>query len=280
MASVPSVPEHTPAGFLREPCGLCGAVAEIAPPARWAWRYAPNAGEASVTFFPDKELLCARCSLEHCPEAHRPIQARTIGDVRERKRLIGLGDDVTLFVSTSHPAAGGPDWLSGLRFTQYAVFHRGAMPVGSRVPGLWFGEPGGMPPFDQPFAMLWFGWDTATEDQRTVARFTWSATDWSRPHTLTIGGSSQASAATIKRLLDASEDFMLKSRGRPKGVTDFTLEDYEQVFRLVSDRAGRRPRLDEVAKELRQHRRTVSDNLKRWGFRDYRDFAARIMAGE
>jgi hypothetical protein len=151
------------------------------------------------------------------------------------------------------------------------------MPAGSRVPGLWFGEPGGMPPFDQPFAMLWFGWDTATEDRRTVARFTWSATDWSRPHTLTIDGSHQASAATLERLLNASEDFLRKTRGRPKGVTDYTLVDYERAFRLVADRIGGRPRLDAVADELRQHRRTVSDNLKRWGFRDYRAFATSMM---
>jgi Mn-dependent DtxR family transcriptional regulator len=70
---------------------------------------------------------------------------------------------------------------------------------------------------------------------------------------------------------------MHKTRGRPKGVTDYALEDYERVFRLVSDRTGRRPQLHEVADELRQHRRTVTDNLKRWGFRDYRDFAAQVM---
>lgn len=277
MPSVSSTSELTTASFLREPCGLCGAVAEIAPPARWAWRYAPDAGHASVTFFPDKQPLCARCLLAHCPEALKTDQARAINDVLERKRLIGFGDDVTLFVSTSHPAAGGPDWLKGIRLTQYVAFYRGVMPAGSRVPGLWYGEPEGLPPFDQPFGMLWFGWDTATEDRSTVARFTWSADDWGREHSLTIDGSSQASAATIARLLDASEDFMHKTRGRPKGVTDFALEDYERVFRLVSDRTGRRPQLQEVAAELRQHRRTVTDNLKRWGYRDYRDFAAHLM---
>jgi hypothetical protein len=128
--------------------------------------------------------------------------------------------------------------------------------------------------------MLWFGWDTATEDLRTVAQFTWSVNDWSRAGSLTIEGWSQSSASTIARLLGASEDFMHKTRGRPKGVTDYTLEDYERVFRLVADRAGRRPQLQEIAAELMQHRRTVTNNLKRWGYRDYRDFAAQLMHEE
>lgn len=290
MQSVPLVPDCTadghaeappPAsGFLREPCGLCGAIAEIAPPARWGWRYDPHVGEAGIMFFPDVQPLCVRCTLGHCPDAHRPTQTRVIEDVLERKRLIGFGDDVTLFVTTSHPAAGSPDRLKRIRITQYAAFYRGAVPHGSKVPGLWYPalESGTLPfATDRPFGMLWFGWDTATEDRSAVARFTWSVNDWSREALLTIDGWSQSTAATISRLLDASEDFARKTRGRPKGVTDYALEDYERVFRLVSDRAGRRPQLQEVAAELSQHRRTVTDNLKRWGFRDYRDFAAQVM---
>lgn len=263
--------------FLREPCGICGQIAEIAPPGRWWWRHDAHAGEAGFGFFPDKEPLCIRCTLEHCPDAHRSVQTRVIEDVTQRKGLIGLGDDVTLYVTTSHPT-GGSDWLNGIRLIQYVAFYRGEVPDGSKVPGLWFREPGGLAPFDRPFGMLWFGWDTATEDLRTVARFTWSVNDWSREGSLTIDGWSQSSAATITRLLHASEDFMHKTRGRPKDVTDRTLMDYQRAFRLVADRKTRRPKLAEVAAEVMQDRGTVSDNLQRWGFHDYRHFAAEMMA--
>lgn len=265
--------------FLREPCGICGEIAEIAPPARWSWRYDANAGESGLEFFTNKEPLCVRCTLGYCPDAHRPVQSRVIEDVLQRKRSIGLGDDVTLYVTTSHPA-GGSDRLNGIRLTQYVVFYRGEVPAGSKVPGLWYREPDGLPPFDQPFGMLWFGWDTATEDLSAVARFTWSAVDWSREGTLTIDGWSQSNATTIARLIHASEDFMRKTRGRPKDVTDYSLDDYQRTFWLVANREGRRPRIAEIAAEVRQDRGTVSDNLQRWGFRDYRHFATAMMAAE
>lgn len=269
--------------FLRERCAVCDEIVEFAPPERWGWSYNPVTGESSLLFFPDKAPLCIRCALAHGQAELKSQLIGTIKQVMRRKREIGLPPDMTLFVTTSHPAADSPDRLNDIRFTQYVAFYRGQVPPDSKVPGLWYRSQyeGTLPfPTGQPFGMLWFGWDTSTEDGSVAARFTWSADDWSREGTLMIDGWSSTSTASLSRLLHASEDFMLKTRGRPKGVTDYALQDYQRTFRLCYERSRRRPLIAEVASELRQDRGTVTDNLKRWGYRDYRDFAEQMMRDE
>jgi hypothetical protein len=216
--------------------------------------------------------------LEHGPEALASEVVTMINTVMERKQVIGLGGDATMYVSTSHPATGSPDRFHGIRLAQYVAFVRAPVPSESKVPGLWFREPGGPPPLDQPFGMLWFGWDVSDSGGAAILQLTWSASDWRAKAKMNIDGGTDVSAATLCRLLHVSEDFLLKTRGRPKGITDHSLQSYERAFRMVAAHTSGRPKIADVAAELDQDRGTVTNNLKRWGYRDYRDFASRMMA--
>lgn len=270
-------------GFLTERCGICCEIAEFAPPDRWQWSYRADTGTSSLAFFPDVTPICVRCTLEHGAAELKLQLTATCQEVMRRKRLIGLDDDATLYVTTSRPSPGSPDRFNGIHLTQYVVFYRGQVPEGSRVPGLWYRQPdGGTLPFatDQPFGMMWFGWDVARDNDAAVLQLSWNASDWTREGQLSFTNWSGSSAAALSRLLHVSEDFMHKTRGRPKDVTYFELSDYKRAFVKCRDHSQRRPCIHEVATELNQNRKTVTANLQRWGYRGYRDFATQTMSDE
>jgi hypothetical protein len=173
------------------------------------WRHAP-----------DEHALCVACALRNAPVGARPQLERRLRAIQERKTLIGVPDNATLYYVTA---------VSGdVQFDQFLVRTTGTLPTKSPIPRLVLTPDD---PDEATVGILFLAWDFATADRKVIAHYTWHAMDLSREALMWIDGWSRVPAGTVAGLVKRSRAFVeAQRRGRPLG-TVLQAADYERLFR-------------------------------------------------
>lgn len=237
--------------FLHDDCVRCGKPVEVIAPSLAYLLLTIDGVRTEWLHDPSGEAHCVACALEFTPDKDRPRLEAKLNAYQQRKTIIGLPDDVTLYYA--------PMKSEGVQGDQFLARVSGNVPESWTIPRLYLTPDD---PDENAAKYLFMAWDFATPDRKAQARYTWLADRPEQEGHVWITGWSQVPGETLAELMKTSKRFVMEAqqRGRREG-RDHSRDDILAAHKTFYDKTGRWSSQSEVAAELDTTTRTIRRTL-------------------